>query len=609
MDNLFFLVFFIPVLILLALVALIVFAVVAWRRRAFSPPDDPGIGTARRLYFYVVSFAALMMVANGVVQIIRFLLNDLFGPAVISANASAVAWGVSLIVVGLPLWAFHWRLILRHLARLPVERRSIIRKAYVYIVLGVSVGLIIVSLTDVLRWLFGGEAFSGYHWAAMIVWPAVWALHWRMERAEGQPTEETRTIRRLYVYPTALAGLAMVTVAAFRLMGMVLVEGYDALFSVPVILPTTLWHPGMQSAAALLLVGGATWAVHWLYLARGDFSSMLRQVYLYVFAVLGGVIATLVALGYVIFGVLAWLVGVPSIESATVHFRFLPHSVAGLGVGVGLWAYHWWAATRQEAAGRDEVSQARRAYAYILAALGLGALGIAIGTLVNTALVTLIETSRPLISGEDLWREPIALSIALALLGGPVWGYFWAGAQRRVRAGDSSERSSTARRIYIFAALGAGMLALLGSVSAVLFLFLRDALDSGGVNTETFRDLRPAFDILAAVVVFLPYHWLVYRQDTQAEPEDALAPTPPPVTPVTKDVTVLALDTCDPFVERLETALGYSVNIHRWADPDARSPELTSEATQELAATIAAAAGDRVLVVPDGDEVRVLSYR
>ena len=601
--------FLIPPLIVLALIGLVIWAIVGWRRRAADAAPDPGIGTSRRLYFYVVSLAALMMAVNGLVQVVRFLLDNQFGPDVISGGDPGPALGASLIIVGFPLWAFHWRLIQRHVAELPVERRSVLRKGYIYVVLGVAAALVIVSLVEVLRWLFGGEAFNGYHWAVAIVWPAVWAFHWRIETAEGQPSEKTRTVRRLYLYLISLVGLVMLAVGAFRIVGFILLEGYDALLSVPVILPSDagVWRPAMRSVASLALVGGAAWASHWLVLSRGDGRSALRQVYLYMFAILGGVVSTLVALGFLIFGALAWLLGVPSIESATDHFRFLPAAVAGLSVGVALWAYHWATARGEAGAYEQEALGAERAYAYILSALGLGALVVAVGVLVNTALATLIESSRPLVAGEDLWREPIALSIALAILGGSTWGYFWTGAQRRVSAGDSGERSSAARRVFMYAALGVGMLALLGSFSGLLFVFLRDLLD-GEVATQTFRDAKPALNILVAVAVFLPYYWLVYRQDRREELEDEQATGPQPVRPTRKYVTVLATDDGAPFVGMLETALGYPVSVRRWADSEAHTPQLTPQECGELAARIAAAAGRSVLVIPDDEGIRALSY-
>ena len=80
-------------------------------------PSDPGIGTVRRLYFYFVSLVALMMAVNGLVQIVRFPLDSLFGPETLTPSRTALAVGISLAVVGLPLWAFHWRTMQRYVAR------------------------------------------------------------------------------------------------------------------------------------------------------------------------------------------------------------------------------------------------------------------------------------------------------------------------------------------------------------------------------------------------------------------------------------------------------------------------------------------------------------
>ena len=66
------------------LLVVAIYGIVAWRRRRIVEEADPGIGTVRRLYFYIVSFVALMMASNGVVLIIRFLLDSIFGGPVVS---------------------------------------------------------------------------------------------------------------------------------------------------------------------------------------------------------------------------------------------------------------------------------------------------------------------------------------------------------------------------------------------------------------------------------------------------------------------------------------------------------------------------------------------
>ena len=255
---------------------------------------DPRIGTIRRLYFYVVSFVALMMAANGLVQIGRYVLDDLFGGEILSSSPTALAIGASLLLVGLPIWVFHWRMVHRSLQEFPVERRSLVRKPYMYLVLGVAVGLVIGATVGALQWLFGDRSFSGYQWTAIVVWLVVWAFHWRLESAEGQPATETRAIRRLYLYLVSLATLGMVAFGLARVVHFILTEGYDSIITESVLVPTDagLWRLAMRESLALAMVGGVAWGVHWLYLARRDFGSVLRQVYLF-FSLLGGVVTVL----------------------------------------------------------------------------------------------------------------------------------------------------------------------------------------------------------------------------------------------------------------------------------------------------------------------------
>lgn len=596
-----------PTLIFLILVIAVVYAIVSRRRREGTPEADPGMGTIRRLYFYIVSFVALMMAATGATLIIQFVLEELFGSQRLTQSNTPLAIGASLLIVGLPLWIVHWIIVQRRVREMPVEHRSLLRKAYIYLGMGVSVGFVIAGSLGLLEWAFREDTFSGFAWGAIIVWGAVWAFHWRIEEAEGQATIETRGIRRFYLYLASLVVLAIAAVGFGQVIRIILLEGYESLVSTTVLLPgeseSGLWRAPMRSSLSLALVGSAVWAGHWLYMARKDYGSVLRQVYLYIFAILGGAISILVSLGLIINGVLAWLIGASIDEATQTYFRFLPGSLALLSIGLGLWAYHWTTVQKEAEVSPQEAEGVRRAYAYILSALGMGTLVVAIGVLVNTAFAVISEGSRELIAGRDIWRAPIALSITLGILGAPLWGYYWRSIQQRVGTIGAEEQESLTRRVYIFAALGIGALALLGSASTLLFFFLRDLLGDG-LSLDTLRDAKPAIDIIVAVAIFLPYHWLVYRQDRQAAPEAAA-----PVERVTrKEVSVLVGEDGNAFVQSLEAALGYRVIALRWADPDATLTQLEEVQFQELAQRVTAATGYSVLLVPDGTTVRVLSY-
>ena len=614
-------------LIPLALIGLIVYGIIVWRRRASAsepaPQDDPGIGTVRRLYFYFVAFVSLMMSATGIVMIIQFILDSIAGGAVISDSNVRLAAGVSLLVVGAPLWYFHWRYIQRVVAEQPVETRSILRKLYIYITLLVAGSILIYTALDLLNWILRTEDFSGYNPAAIAVWGVVWAFHWLVEEQESQPTLEARAIRRLYIYIASLAGLVMLSLGAGRVIYFILLEGYNALASTPLLGGDSgLWRPALREMLSVAIVGALVWPLHWLYIARRDFDSVLRQIYLYIFAILGGVMITLSALGIIIHELLIWIIGGITADTTAQHFEFLPGSVATLAVGAALWAYHWYRVRHKADVSATPPLASRRAYTYILTAIGTGALAVAIFMLVSAVLKLIIGSFSDVLIGSDVWKSPFANIVTLAILGAPLWAYYWQNIQRRTVELDTDERQSTSRRIFLFAALGIGVVALLGSVSALLFFFLRDLLEVS-LSLGTLNDMVEPVAIIAAAATFLPYYWAIYRHDQDALPD--AVPEPPPASParpesveglapdriggqaVHKPVTLLTGDD-GVLAAQLNAALGYEVTALPWADLAAATPTLTDEDCAQLAQTIADAPGAYILLIPDGARLRVLSH-
>ena len=594
----------IPPTLFVILLVVAIYGIAAWRRRRVDDEADPGIGTVRRLYFYIVSFVALMMASNGIVLLIRTLLDSAFGGPLVTSSNITVAAGISLTIIGLPLWGFHWWFMQRTVSRMPVETRSLLRKFYIYVVLGVSIGLTLNAAVELLQWAFQSRGFTAYHIGAALVWVPVWFFHWRLEQTEGQPSEDTLGIRRLYIYLVSLAGLIMLAGGLGRTVQQLIQSGYDALVSTSVILPagSGLWRQSVREMLAVGIVGALVWAAHWLYFARKDYGSWLRQVYLYLFAVLGGIVTILVALGLTINNVFTWFLGVSNHSDASIHFNFLPGAVAVLAVGIGLWSYHWLVAQREAEFSLYESRSAQRVYSYILSAIGLGTVSIGILALVTAVWGVLIGVFSDVIAGRDLWREPLAASLTLAIIGLPLWGYYWTKVQKSAQDPDSGDLSSLSRRVFIFGTLVVGVLSVLGSASTLLFFLLRDALGAG-LDLGTLRDVRAPLSIIAAAVFFLVYYWGVYRHDRAQGPEAEQAP------PIVKDVTMLIGAGGEDLVGRLENALGYNVRTMLWTDPDTILPDLTEEACQEVARRVGAASGSRVLIIPQDQSLRVLSYR
>jgi len=481
----------------------------------------------------------------------------------------------------------------------------VLRKVAVYLTLGVTAALSAQAAVELLRWILDARSFGGYAVAGLVVRGGLWVFHWFAESDEGQPTDETRTVRRLYVYATATYSLAMLCAGVAVVIYIILREAYDGLFDLPVLLhgDATLWADMMRGSLAVALVGGGLWAWHWWYLARGDAGSDIRQFYLYALAILGGVASTLSATGVLLFGALEWGIGTPAEEAASAHFRFVPGALAPLLVGLLLWVYHW-TTVQQERAAAGELLAARRIYNYTMTALGLGAAGGAIVTLVPTVIAIVITSAQDVLVGEDWWRDRIVLFLTLALLGLAVWSYHWYRAERAIALHGAEERQSLARRMLVFGVLGVGALSVLGTASYLLFVFLNAALEDE-LSLTLLRDAKWSIGTFAAAVLIAPYYWFVFLEDRQAARTEAPATAPA----ARRSVTLLVAEGGHRLVEQLEAALGARVHVLRRADAGAGLPELSPEALQFINRRIAEAPGNRVLLVADASGVQVYSYR
>jgi hypothetical protein len=130
-----------------------------WRliqREAASYGDTPESTAVRRIYYYTVAAIGLVLTWFGLVEILRVIL-DLLTPfqTVLSGSyrAEQLATGLSLLAVGVPVWAFHWRTV-QSVARRPdavgeAERASWPRRLYLYTVALVGALIILYYLTTV----------------------------------------------------------------------------------------------------------------------------------------------------------------------------------------------------------------------------------------------------------------------------------------------------------------------------------------------------------------------------------------------------------------------------------------------------------------------------
>jgi len=84
--------------------------------------------TIRRLYQYLVAFISLEVVLWGMIELARSAFSD----EIIGGGVSQLAGGLSLLLVGVPVFLLHWIPAQRNAAKDNEERSSRIRAIFLY---------------------------------------------------------------------------------------------------------------------------------------------------------------------------------------------------------------------------------------------------------------------------------------------------------------------------------------------------------------------------------------------------------------------------------------------------------------------------------------------
>ena len=564
------------------------------------------MSTIRRVYFYVVSLITLGIFAAGGQILLRLGFDIIKGPALVQIESPGfiqqqLSLGLAMLVIGGVLWLLFWGAIQRQVARSPDEVGAAIRKLFLNIILVVAALVGLNMAVGFLGWLMAGvqrEQFLPEGLATLIVAGAIWYYHWRVSEGEGQPSPAAKTLRRWYVYFLSAWGLVWLSV------GLVQLINQAALF-LPVwgeaLASGGFWNNGLRYSLAWISLGGLTWAFHWFRVAKGDTDSTLRQVYLYLLAVLGGAIAGLVALTISLFGVFRFIAGNLGVAPG-VHFQFLSWAVPTVLVAAAVWTYH-------KQVGQDEVAQlherqlsARRVYFYLMSFVGLGTLiagliivlGILLEVLTNAVSLRLVTVS------PGWWRQQLSLGMALLVVALPIWLYYWNGVLRMVAGGGVAERVSRSRRIFMYVIVGVAIITLAADLVNIVYQALNGLLQ-GAFGAEVLRGSKWSLQTLVIAIPVLWYHWHVLRQDQRLGVEKL---------PLPKTVTMLAGEPAAGLVSRIEERLGSPVRRLRYLGRAPKEiPDLSDEKLDKLVGDIQAAPGDKVMLVIAGGKVMVLPYQ
>lgn len=508
----------------------------------------------RRVYLYTIALIALGMLVSGLDGLLTgsvlSLLLRLAPQSLVIIDwgepAARVSLAAAFAIIGLATWLIHWipaeRLVRVDGAAGREERGAAIRRLFLYVAL--FIGGIILSLTfghlvrDIIlaasgrlsssEWLTGGIVRPA---ATLVITGTFWLYYRGVADRDRRLVPEVgagATLRRWFLYGLSFFGLLIALFAAADLV----MTLWDVVLPRPdarTIGPE--WPvPYLIERTGMFATGVVTWALAWTAGTRAltegspdpESRSVLRKVYLYLVLVIA--VAWTVWNGGQILYVLLRGALLPEDVPAGIAgvLALLGPPVARVLVFGLAWVYHAWAVEREArfAAERRQQATIRWFYQYLASLVGLITVAVGIIGTLSTVVDLAIQpgATRP----TDWWQDRISLFATLIVVGLPLWLAYW----RRVQAetGDPLARGSVIRRIYLFLAIGVGVVTILGSGAFSLYQGLRLAL-GGGWSAGQTSELIGALSTIAVIGVLLAYHIRVFRQDAArgvpAAPEPA----------------------------------------------------------------------------------------
>lgn len=597
---------FVPIVILIAVIAAIATSRRSRDEAADDADDEPGIGTVRRLFLYGLALVALSFAASGVAMLIGGALDSAFGTLVVADRNRGLAIALSFTVVGGPAWLLLAFAAQRSLAAHAVELRSRARRLYFAIARGIALSIVVANAISVGRFLVGVRDFDGAAWGWLIAWGGAWLVHQRLAGMESPQTAMTRLMDRIYGYFGSAFGFFVIAVGAVMLLEAPGRSAYDSAFRSSLV--TRPWTEDIRAAAVVLAVGAAVWWWHWLRaLVVRDRLTTLWQTYVFLIGVVTGLGMVVVPAARLLHAALQWMWGDPSSATAAEHFALVPGSVATLIVGATIWGYHR-AVIAEAASAAPAPAPPRgpeRVYRYLVAAVGLLTASLGLVILLTAEVDALAEPAVDLVYGAGWWRNRIIAAVTLLAVGIPLWGRYWLVSQRAVAhptPGDD-ERASQSRRVFTFATIGIALVALLISLTIVLFRVFEAVLDAS-LSRMLLRDAREAIATVLTAGAVAVYYWLVLREDQAAR--ESLAPAVGPAR--RRDVMLLAPAGGDALARVLGEIDGVRVRAWRRLDAGAAAPALSAEQIAALRDAIAASDADRLAVIVGGDGYELVPY-
>lgn len=470
--------------------------------------------TIRRGYFYLVSLISLEVVTWSVIG----LLQSIFDTTRIGGGADQLAGALSSIVVGVVVFAIHWRVAQKESSEDSEEQFSGVRSVFFYgtlailLITSVQYLMILIYRTlanlldiEIYQYGFGSNHTATDSLVAILINLVIAYYFYQILQSiwDSKPSGDAFTLsRRISRYLWKLYGLGIAYGGIIQILTFLLSFSEDTLGA----------GRALTWGITLSLVGIPIWLFNWRNIQASltetdEQTSTVRQVVLYLLTFLGVVISLGSASG-ILFELLETLL------DTNVDFSDLLRRISQpitIGLPASLVWFYFGGVIKQDRESYPQAAQRSgllRLYFYILAFLGLGATFVGLELLV-IFLIQLIFGSG------DFFSDDMLPSILTAFIVGlPLWLRNWTPMNLEALAegeeGDHARRSVN-RKGYLYLTLFISVMGIMGFTGYILYLLISALL--GNLSTFSADNLLETFGSLGVFVLLGVYHLGQLRSD------------------------------------------------------------------------------------------------
>ena len=583
---------------LIILITLCIYKLIAFRKGGNY--DQSLVDPARRLYFYIIAGVGLSMLVNGLEQSSVHLIGFLVSPSLLETSPERAALGISLLVIGGPLWILYWQKINQEVLKNSDEITSGIRIAYLLLCLSVSFAISISSISDIISETFQASEFNWPRIPTLIIWLMVWSYHLKV-LLQARPSNHvySQSLHNTFVYSFSFIGLFILASSLSSLI-------YLAVFN---IIQNTVGNGeilisnGSFSSLRLtvsVLIGFAAWSGHWLILRNKLVKQEYEPIYLYLVYMV-----TIVSLMVSSTMLLMTLFGkVFQIEEMDGWRFILISSLSTLSIGAAVLLYH-----TKHVPNNYQMTELQKkpnaALIFSLAFLGLGFLCAGFSVLIHSVMISLLQLSwTNIVQPNDFWKGPLSGGVSLAIVGCFVWYTSWS---RLTMQTTGFNEKFAYSRIYFMVVLGISIIVTAGAMAGILFILVKYSL-ANDLGFQTIESLITPLSVAIVLGVVGIYHRRIFK-DIPLESEPAIQPQLQGFQTARKSVTIFSQADNHELIKTLQERLNCNVEEIVWTTESNFDGKGIKADIDDLYNSITKLEAGNILLIQAGQEYKIYTYK